>query len=46
MQLNANFDERAAVHSAALEWQPSPMPGVERRMLDTGELEVVIGGYR
>lgn len=34
MQLNANFDERAVVHSEKIEWQPSPMPGVERRMLD------------
>ena len=34
MELNANFDERVAVHAAQLPWQPSPMAGVERRMLD------------
>ncbi len=34
MQLNADFSARAAVHSARLAWTPSPMPGVDRRMLD------------
>lgn len=34
MQINADFARRAAVHAAALPWVPSPMPGVERRMLD------------
>lgn len=34
MELNANFSERVVVHSDTLEWQTSPMPGVERRMLD------------
>lgn len=34
MELNANFDERAVVHSASLEWMASPMAGVDRRMLD------------
>lgn len=34
MELNANFDERAVVHAAQIPWQASPMPGVERRMLD------------
>ena len=34
MNINANFDERAAVHSASLPWVPSPMAGVDRRMLD------------
>ncbi len=34
MQLNANFDERVLVHSEQLDWQASPMAGVERRMLD------------
>ena len=34
MELNADFDERAAVHAARLPWMPSPVPGVERRMLD------------
>jgi hypothetical protein len=34
IELNANFDERASVHGAMLEWQASPMKGVERRMLE------------
>jgi anti-sigma factor ChrR (cupin superfamily) len=34
MQLNADFAQRAVVHAAALEWTPSPISGVERRMLD------------
>jgi anti-sigma factor ChrR (cupin superfamily) len=34
MDLNADFSARAAVHAARLEWTPSPMPGVDRRMLD------------
>ncbi|MBO6504885.1 MAG: cupin domain-containing protein [Kordiimonadaceae bacterium] len=34
MELNADFDARAAVHSEQLEWRASPMKGVSRRMLD------------
>ncbi len=34
MELNADFTKRAVVHGAAMPWQASPMPGVERRMLD------------
>jgi anti-sigma factor ChrR (cupin superfamily) len=34
MNLNADFTQRAAVHAAQMPWVPSPMPGVERRMLD------------
>ncbi len=34
MELNADFSRRAVVHAARLPWVPSPMPGVERRMLD------------
>ena len=34
MDLNADFAQRAAVHAARLDWAPSPMPGVERRLLD------------
>lgn len=34
MELNADFTQRAAVHGAKLAWVPSPMAGVERRMLD------------
>ncbi|WP_119300599.1 cupin domain-containing protein [Dongia deserti] len=34
MELNADFSQRVAVHAAQLPWMPSPMAGVERRMLD------------
>lgn len=34
MDLNADFTARVLVHSAQTDWTPSPMPGVERRMLD------------
>jgi hypothetical protein len=34
MNLNSDFDARAAVHAARLDWTPSPIPGVDRRMLD------------
>lgn len=34
MELNANFKERVVVHSDQLDWVASPMPGVDRRMLD------------
>ena len=34
MQLNADFSQRAVIHAATLDWTPSPMPGVSRRMLD------------
>src|ERR1700745_2982788 len=34
MNLNSDFNARAAVHSARLDWTPSPIPGVDRRMLD------------
>jgi quercetin dioxygenase-like cupin family protein len=34
MDLNSDFSARAAVHAAGLDWVPSPMPGVDRRMLD------------
>lgn len=34
MRLNADFSARVAIHGARSEWAPSPMPGVERRMLD------------
>ncbi len=33
MQLHADLSQRAAVHAAALPWTPSPLPGVERRLL-------------
>jgi ChrR Cupin-like domain len=34
MELNADFTKRAVVHGAAMSWQASPIPGVERKMLD------------
>ncbi|MGB0843875.1 MAG: cupin domain-containing protein [Alphaproteobacteria bacterium] len=34
MNLNADFSKRVALHSEKLEWQPSPVAGIERRMLD------------
>ena len=34
MHINADFSKRAVVHAASIPWIPSPMPGVERRMLD------------
>jgi anti-sigma factor ChrR (cupin superfamily) len=34
MEINADFSRRVAVHAAQLTWVPSPMAGVERRMLD------------
>ena len=34
MNLNSDFGARAAVHAARLDWTPSPIPGVDRRMLD------------
>ncbi|MEM8749453.1 MAG: cupin domain-containing protein [Pseudomonadota bacterium] len=34
MELNADFDSRAIVHGAKTPWIKSPMPGVDRRMLD------------
>ncbi|HMB49009.1 MAG TPA: cupin domain-containing protein [Afifellaceae bacterium] len=34
MNVNSDFSIRAVVHAADLDWVPSPMKGVERRMLD------------
>lgn len=34
MNINADFSKRAVVHADRLDWVPSPMAGVERRMLD------------
>lgn len=34
MELNADFSKRIIVHSHEEPWRASPMPGVERRMLD------------
>ena len=32
--LNEDFTQRVVSHAADAEWLPSPLPGVERRMLD------------
>ena len=40
MRVNANFSERVLVRTDELEWQPSPMKGVERLMLDRLGAEV------
>ncbi len=34
MEINGDFSHRVVVHGDALAWQPSPMAGVSRRMLD------------
>lgn len=34
MDLNADFSERVVVHADHIDWQASPMPGVDRRILD------------
>ncbi|SFR98242.1 cupin domain-containing protein [Yoonia litorea] len=34
MELNADFTKRVLVHADELRWTASPVPGVERRMLD------------
>ena len=40
MDLNADFSKRVVVHSSQLDWVASPMPGVDRRMLDRIGAEV------
>ncbi len=40
MKINADFDQRVVVHSADLDWTPSPMAGVDRRPLDRVGAEV------
>ncbi len=34
MNLNDDFSQRAVVHGGEIDWTPSPMAGVDRRMLD------------
>jgi quercetin dioxygenase-like cupin family protein len=34
MEINADFSTRVAIRTGTLAWTPSPMAGVERRMLD------------
>lgn len=40
MQINADLTQRAVVESETLDWAPSPLPGVERRMLERDGDEV------
>jgi len=40
MQLNADLTKRAVVDSSTIDWVPSPLPGVERRMLERDGEEV------
>ena len=40
MQIHADLTQRAVVHSEALPWVDSPMPGVQRRMLERDGEEV------
>ncbi len=40
MKIHADLTERAVVDSATLDWVPSPMAGVERRMLERDGEEV------
>lgn len=34
MLINADFAKRAVVHASGVDWVPSPVPGVDRKMLD------------
>lgn len=34
MELNADFTQRVVIQTSDVPWNPSPMPGVDRRMLD------------
>lgn len=40
MQINADMTKRAVVHSPQLDWIASPLPGVDRRMLERDGGEV------
>lgn len=40
MKINADLSKRAVVHSETLDWLPSPLAGVERRMLERDGEEV------
>ena len=34
MKINANFTKKAVIETAGLDWNGSPVPGVERKYLD------------
>ncbi|NMW30958.1 cupin [Altererythrobacter sp. RZ02] len=40
MEIHADFEQRVVVHSEQVDWVPSPMKGVDRRMLDRIGAEV------
>lgn len=40
MELNADFSQPVLLHTARMDWRPSPMAGVDRRMLDRIGAEV------
>jgi anti-sigma factor ChrR (cupin superfamily) len=40
MQINSNFDERVVIQHQDLPWVPSPVEGIERRMLDRSGGEI------
>lgn len=42
MQINADLSRKAVVHADALPWIPSPLPGVDRRMLARDGAEVAV----
>jgi len=42
VQINADFSQRVLVHSSKEPWLASPMPGVDRRMLDRIGKEVAV----
>ncbi len=44
MNLNSDFDQRVVQSARDAVWTPSPLPGVERRMLDRIGIEVARGG--
>ncbi|MEM6987629.1 MAG: cupin domain-containing protein [Pseudomonadota bacterium] len=39
MDLNADFSKRVVLHADDIPWEPSPMPGVDRRRLDRVDTE-------
>ena len=43
MDLHADLTQRVVIDTGALAWNPSPMAGVERRMLDRQGAEVALG---
>ena len=40
MQINADLSQRAVAMTEGMDWVDSPLPGVQRRMLDRDGVEV------